>query len=170
MKNVIVYYTIIICSFMMILGCYSQKKANKNLYRIQAYYPEVLAKLCSSLYPPISSVKDSFAYVRGVINSGYVFLDSGYDTVNLTVVGENNIMSTNKPYSSFFRVDTMYIYKTIQVENTALLNKLRFEARSLVIDNAKKDKTNAILLRVSIILMVYTLIRWLLRIWYIKLP
>ena len=170
MKNLITYSSIIISFSMMLLGCYSQKKASQNLLKVQAYYPETVASICSSLYPPLAVVKDSIIYLQGEVEEELVYVEVDCDSViNEQKTTKPNVVRVPCP-PSIYRTDTLLVYKERQVVDRAAVKALSLELKELTIVSAKTNKENYILLRVAIVLLAYTIIRWVLRIWHIKLP
>lgn len=155
---------------MMLLGCYSERKASKQLFKVQAHYPYNIAKLCSSIYPPISLIKDSVVHLRGTPNEELVFVEVDCDSVVKSLsLQQRKVVKAPCP-TSIYQIDTLLIYKERQVIDRAEVKLLTGDLSVLNDKYIKTKHENYILLRIAIVLGVYTLLRWVLRIWHIKLP
>lgn len=170
MKNIITYTAIALSFSMMLLGCYTEKRATKQLAKVQAHHPIVVAKVCSSNYPPIERIKDSIVYKQGEPYEELVYVeadcDSAINATNNTIVKRIKVPCP----TTIIQTDTLLVYKEKQVVNRAKVAVLEQELAELKETLIKTKDQNYILLRVAIILCAYTIIRWVLRIWNIKLP
>lgn len=170
MKNIVTYTAIALSFSMMLLGCYTEKHATKQLAKIQAHHPIIVARVCSSNYPPIERIKDSIIYKQGEPYEEIVYVEADCDSVinatNSTIVKRIKVPCP----TTIVQTDTLLVYKEKQVVNHAKVAMLEHELTELKETHIKTKEQNHILLRVAIILGVYTIIRWVLRIWNIKLP
>ncbi len=170
MKNIITYTAITLSFSMMLLGCYTEKRAAKQLTKVQAHHPIVLARVCSSNYPPIERIKDSIVYKQGEPYEEIVYVEADCDSV-INATNNTIIKCIKVPCpTTIVQTDTLLVYKEKQVVNRAKVDVLEQELAELKETHIKTKDQNHILLRVAIILGVYTIIRWILRIWNIKLP
>lgn len=170
MKNIITYTAITLSFSLMLLGCYTEKHATRQLAKVQAHHPIVVAKVCSSNYPPIERIKDSIVYKQGEPYEEIVYVEADCDSV-LSTSDKTIIKRIKVPCpSTIVQTDTLLVYKEKQVVNRAKVAVLEQELAELKETHIKTEEQNHILLRVAIILGVYTIIRWVLRIWNIKLP
>lgn len=170
MKNIITYTAITLSFSMMLLGCYTERHATKQLAKIQAHHPIVVARVCSSNYPPIERVKDSIVYKKGEPYEELVYVQADCDSV-LKTSHKTIVKRIKVPCpTTIVQTDTLLVYKEKQVVNRAKVAVLEQELAELKETHIKTKEQNHILLRVAIILGVYTIIRWVLRIWNIKLP
>lgn len=148
----------------LLVSCYTEKQANRQLVKAQTNYSGVVAKYCSQLYPVKERSIDSTVYLVG---KEEVFLRMPIDRNEI-------VASTIKtPYSSkeyIYRVDTVMVFKDKVIEDVAKIEVLEAKNKELIKSIAGSEKVSSILLKVAIVLGVYTLLRWLLRIWYIRLP
>lgn len=107
---------IIICSILLV-GCYSQRKATSQFAKASIAYPEILAKTCATTYPVKTDtiVKGVTQIKLDTLYMGDTYYDTVYsfhrDTVFITkYLPGKTIIQTN------FRTDTVY------KENTAALD------------------------------------------------
>jgi hypothetical protein len=57
---------IALTAFMLLLGCYTQQKAQRQINHAQAKYPVLAAQKCDSLFPVIITKRDTFTnYLPG---------------------------------------------------------------------------------------------------------
>lgn len=170
MKNIITSTAIILSFSLMLLGCYTERRATKQLAKVQAHYPIVLARVCSRNYPLIERIKDSIVYKQGEPYEELVYVEADCDSV-INATNNTIIKRIKVPCpTTIFQTDTLLVYKEKQVVNHAKVAVLEQELAELRETHIKIKDQNHILLRVAIILGVYTIIRWVLRIWNIKLP
>lgn len=161
MKNLITLSLIAVSFIMMITGCYTEQKASRQVYKAHRKHQVVTAQFCGSVYPPVSSISDSFIYKPGetLVLSDTV---NRYDTV--VRVLNRYIIKTQK------RTDTLYIAKNAQLVNRAGETLLQQENRAISDKLAALSSRNKILLWVAIVLGGYTLLRWVLMYWRVRLP
>lgn len=159
MKNIII--TFVILGFFT--GCYSYKKADRHVYKAGRYYPGLTAAYCAERYPPLSFVKDSVIYKPG--KNEQVFVYANCDTIKKT----GHTSSLIKLACPACVIDTMYIYREKQVVNKAEIEQLRLVVNDMVIEKAVLQRNNKLLFHCVIILSVYTILRWILRMWKINL-
>lgn len=170
MRNIITYTAIALSFSMMLLGCYTEKHATKQLAKIQAHHPIVVARVCSRNYPPIERIKDSIVYKQGEPYEEIVYVEADCDSL-LKYSDKTIIKRIKVPCpTTIVQTDTLLVYKEKQVVNRAQVAVLEQELAELKETYVKTKDRNHILLRVAIILGVYTIVRWVLRIWNIKLP
>lgn len=170
MKNIITYTAITLSFSLMLLGCYTEKYATKQLAKVQTHHPIVVAKVCSSNYPPIERIKDSIIYKQGEAYEEIVYVEADCDSV-LSTSDKITVKRIKIPCpTTIVQTDTLLLYKEKQVVNRAKVAVLEQELAELKETHIKTEEQNHILLRVAIILGAYTIIRWVLRIWNIKLP
>lgn len=170
MKNIITYTAITLSFSMMLLGCYTERRATKQLAKIQVHHPIVVARICSRNYPPIERIKDSIVYKQGEPYEELVYVDADCDSI-LKSSDKTIIKCIKVPCpTTIIQTDTLLVYKEKQVVNRAKVATLEHELAELKETNIKTKEQYHILLRVAIILCTYTIIRWVLRIWNIKLP
>lgn len=150
---------IVITVLMMVAGCYTQQRARKQIIKAEAHYPELLSGLCGDLYPPIEWVNDSFIYLPGI---PIINIDTAYDTVHNIVFKYINRYITRR--------DTLYKTRNVQVVNRAAQTALQHEKERLSVTLAGKKKEVQILYWVAVALGIYTLLRWVVRYWNLRLP
>lgn len=170
MKNIITYTAVTLSFSMMLLGCYTERHATKQLAKVQAHHPVVVARVCSSNYPPIEQIKDSIIYKQGEPYEEIVYVEADCDSV-LSTSDKTTVKRLKIPCpTTIVQTDTLLLYKEKQVVNRAKVAVLEQELAELKETHIKTKEQNHILLRVAIILGAYTIIRWVLRICNIKLP
>lgn len=161
MKNITTYILISFSFAVMLLGCYSEKRAARQLVKAQTQYPHRVAKHCSRTFPPLAYEKDSFIYLPG---DPVVFTDTIINTDTITRMQWRYI---NKYH---YKTDTVYISRQMQVVNKAAEIALSHGNAMLSSQLAAKKAEHHILLWVSLVLGGYTLLRWVLLFWRIRLP
>jgi len=147
----------------MVVGCNSEKKAARLISRAHRINPEVLPKTCGEMYPGVARTDSFVIYKQG---DPVVFQDTitQYDTV------ENVVYQTKYITKQVNTTDTVYKLKT-----STIVNRAREQYLSDLLDKAKQliaslQKENEIMLWALAVLAAYTLLRWVLRIWNIKIP
>lgn len=160
MKTYLAYALIIVSFTMMITGCYTEHRAARHIWKAQSRYPATAATFCSGAYPPLAFVKDSLVYLPG---ETLVLID--------TVIKKDSINKTQDRYFTKYitRTDTIRLTKSTQVVNRAAEQALSLQNEKLAVSFAKAQQRNRTLLWVAIVLGTYTLLRWVLRVWNIRL-
>lgn len=151
-------------------GCNPSKKAAKLFYRGMKIDAPTIYSECGKVAPPLDSQWDSTGFAMGetiLLEPEYIYVDC--DTVVIDSTKPNRVIKIPCPPCKT-RVDTFYKYNTKQVVNRAKEYALEAENKGLNIELAKKQKALSIALWSLIILGAYTLLRWVLRYWGIKLP
>lgn len=155
----------------VLCGCYTEKRAAKDVVRAHVEYPNITAGYCGKWYP--IRIYDS---TRIEYRPGDVKYIPGDTVVVDCDTAKTKIVKVPCP-PQIVRVDTLYFSSDKQAENTAVSDtyKLAYErereasnAKDAVI--AKQKKANDIAIWALIILGVYTIGRWVLRVWGIKIP
>jgi hypothetical protein len=154
--------TLIVLSFLsMIIGCYSENKALRQIEKAHVKYPSYVAKYCSAAYPAIDATIDSFSYLLGdpmVIN----------DTLYVHDTTANQIIKYIKQYHT--RIDTIYRLKYVKLVNRSKEAYLTESNMKISMELARIHKERQILYWVVGILGIYTIGRWIARFWGIRLP
>lgn len=154
-------------------GCYNAKKATRQMVRAYSEYPEVVNGLCGQWNEPIVMTKDSFIYKPGRIvripgKTQYVEVDCDSVVRNAKKTAKVQIPC---PTADTFRItDTIYRSRESTEVNKAKERALEAEVSALKISLAKEKKAFSIAMWALIILSAYTLARWILSKWGIKLP
>jgi hypothetical protein len=135
----------------LLSGCYTLNKAQKQVIKAHVEYPQVTAKYCSEFYPTKDSViiKKELAKGKTItkIDSFWVNCDS--------IVKNNpgailNVKVPCPPSKNSFRVDTIYDSKEIVRENTARVASLQFDLK----------KTEAIVMKLEGKVSFYKKFMW----------
>ncbi len=167
MKNLLISNAIMVLIFLT--GCYTGKKAQRQVIKAQSVYPEIVATLCSDMYPPLTLTKDSIVYKKGrAVMLDTLFMSIDCDTV-IKNVYQNKVVRIPCP-STISSVDTVIITKERQVVNKARVKALGSKVRSLELTLEHKKSKGNILLKITVALTVYTILRWVLLIWKIRMP
>lgn len=159
MKITITYIFIFFSFAVMLLGCYSERHAARQLVKVQTQYPHLVAKHCSGTFPPLAYEKDSFIYLKG---DPVVFTDTTIHTDTITRMQWRYI---NKYH---YKTDTVYLSRKMQVVNRAAEVALTHDNGMLSSQLAAKKAECRILLWVSLVLGGYTLLRWVLLFWRVR--
>ena len=159
--KIFITYAMIAGSFcMMITGCYSKKKAMRQMTKAQAIHPDVVAGFCNNIYAPLDWVKDSVLFTMGnevTVDSIVLYIDC--DTVSPAMP---KIVKVPCPaYKQ--RIDTLLIYKEKQVVNKAALVSLQAAYNELLGKYSSAKLKSKILLWVIIGLVLVMSCSWLMR-------
>lgn len=146
---------------MMITGCMSEKQASRKLYTIHAKYPQLVTKHCADIFPEQGFSTDSIVFLPGIETS---IVDTVLMSDTITKV------LTKAVFHTVARVDTIYRLRNQKVVNKAREVQLQNDNLTLSVKTGKLQKERDILFWVAIILGVYTVFRWVLRFWNIRLP
>lgn len=119
MRNRMIY----LFAFLVLSGCYTQRKAERQVLKAQTRYPEVVANDCGNWYPPKEVTVTKTEYKPGVTvyHSDTVKIDC--DSVVKNGTGNTVVYMPCPPRSE--RVDTFYSTHTKTVENTARIAALQ---------------------------------------------
>lgn len=157
-----------LCLIVLLASCNTEKQVAGKLYKLYVKNEVAVARLCADLYPPIEKVVDTVIYKKGIpMSTAPTFRVIDCDSV---------IRKTKKRHVSIsipgntIVTDTVVVYKERQLVNNAKL--IEYEAQYKELDNelVKCRIQKKWLLNVLAILCIYTLARWLLRYWNIRLP
>lgn len=161
MKNLITHIIIMLSLCMMITGCLSERQAARKLYTVHAKYPQIVTKHCADIFPDQSFLVDSVIFLPGVET-----------TITDTVLMSDTItrLLTKTIYRNDKRVDTIYRLKNLKIVNKARELQLQDANLALSVSFGKLQKERNILFWLTIVLGAYTVIRWVLRFWNIRLP
>lgn len=159
------YFFALIAIGLLICSCKSQHTATRKLLKAQIRHPEVVAKFCSALYPPIDFLKDSIIYKQGERELVFVHVDC--DSITKSLPG---IKKVKIPCPSQTVPDTYFVYKEKHLVNKAEVTYLQHVSDECRVENEVVKSRNKLLIQVLLILFIYTLLRWVLRIWNITLP
>lgn len=146
-------------------SCNTTKQSNRHFYKALNKSHTATANNCSIAFPPVEATKDSFIYIQGedVVTHDTV-QGNEYLVLGDTVVKYKYITKTVKI------TDTLRLTNKTTIVDKAKVVELQEKNTELTINNAKQKKALSICLWSITILGAYTLLRWILRIWSIKLP
>ncbi len=161
MKNRITYFIIMLSFGMMITGCMSERHAARRLYTIHAKHPQIVTKHCADVFPDQSFLIDSVIFLPGVETT---ITDTVFVSDTVTKIFTKTIYRNDK------RVDTIYRLKNLKIVNKAKELQLQHDNLALSVGLGKLQKERNILFWVAIVLGAYTLLRWVLRFWNIRIP
>jgi hypothetical protein len=167
-----------VMSWLFLCSCYTQHRATRQITHAQATYPTMVAELAALWYPVRRDTFERKMYLPGkeIQTPGpvqYVNCDSLTRANN----GKAPVKVAVPCPPSSRRVDTVYRDRIVYQENTAALEAEKGKRKQAddqhIKDVAKissQKKALNIAIWAAIILGVYTLGRWVLRIWGIRLP
>lgn len=166
--NLILYVMIFITVIMLSVGLFSCNTPNRaaKLFDKSARISEkTVAEKCAAKFPNKDSINERTVYVQGeetvihdTVTTGEVML------INDTLYRIKRVTNT------IHRTDTLYKDKVVTVTNTAVIKALELQHIDDVKAISAKSDRLYICYWVLGILGIYTLGRWVLRIWNIKLP
>ena len=165
----------------LLTGCNAEKRAvkksDKHFFKAVAWDKANVHGRCSDIAPPIVMTKDSFIYKPGkYIPSSepeYVYVDC--DSVVNETKKNGSLLYGSKvnlkcPPCDSVRVDTAYV----SVRNTEVDRNKEIALEAHIKKVEELATKRHVQLRIAIIalsvLSAYTLLRWILRIWGVKLP
>lgn len=161
MKTIITNILITVSFCAMIAGCYSENIATRRIEKAHSRYPAIVARYCGEIYPVIDSRTDSIVYIPG----------EPAEIADTTYAHDKSQQSFVKCVNRYVhKVDTLFRFRTMQVVNRANEKYLADMNQKATISLAKAQNTNRILLWIAVLLGAYTLGRWILRFWGIRLP
>lgn len=160
-------YTSFLLLSIFIMGCTSQQRTMRSLTKITARHPHLLSGWCSRLYPPLAFAKDSMVFKPG-ISPGVIYVHADCDSiVHAKGTGHAKVQL---PCPQQRVADTVVLYKERQLVNRAGEDLLTRQVIDLTTENAVLSNRKALYLKFVVVLAIYTLLRWILRTWSIKLP
>lgn len=112
-----------LCALLALSGCYSQRKAERQVLRAKAGYPEVVATDCGNWYPPKETTVTNTEYKPGVTVYHTDTVKVDCDSVVKNHAGNAVVYLPCPPQS--VRVDTFYSVSVKTVENTARVEALQ---------------------------------------------
>lgn len=112
-----------LCALLLLSGCYTQRKAERQVIKAQAHYPQVVAAGCGNWYPPKETTITRTEYKPGVTVYRSDTVKINCDSVVKNGKGDNVIYMPCPPQSR--RVDTFYTTSIQTVENTARITALQ---------------------------------------------
>lgn len=146
-------------------SCYTEKKAARQIIKAKVSYPEKVASYCGQFYPSSEKQIDSIIYIKGIESRTKIPV---HITDTILIKDLAIPLNVNREFVS--RIDTVLMFKNKVIKDRGETKALELENIKLIKANAGIAKINSILIKVLIVLSVYTLLRWLLRIWHIRLP
>lgn len=157
----------------LLSGCYSLNKANRQVVKAYAEYPDMVNHYCGQWNDPVVMTRDSFIYKPG--KTVYSKGETKYIEVDCDSVVRNAKKSAKVqipcPTADTIRItDTLYRSRESTEVNRAKERAQEAEIKDLTISQAKLQKAFSMAMWAAVILGAYTLGRWVLRIWKIKLP
>lgn len=109
-------------AFITLSGCYTERKANRQVLKAQAHYPDIVAADCGDWYPPKESTVTKTEYRPGV---PVYFRDTvRVDCDSVVRTGKQPLVTVPCPPRSI-RVDTFYSVTFRTLENTAKITALQ---------------------------------------------
>lgn len=167
-KRLFIVISILVICFVLSMAfssCNTSKQSNKHFYKAMNLDAPLTGKNCSISFPPITATKDSFVYIQGedVVTHDTV-QGNEYLVVGDTVIKYKYITKTVKSVDTFYRSSD-----DTQVDR-GKETYLQDQNEKNIATISKQKKALSISLWAIVILGTYTLGRWVLRIWNIKLP
>lgn len=170
MKDTITYLAILLTTCMMMLGCLTEKKAQRLLLKVQIKQPKVLTEVCAENFSNTEYLIDTFFYKEGMPRQEVVAFQVDCDTLTNQIDRKGKLITTIPCPSVVSRVDTVYRTREMRVVNKAQQVMLKEKLFNREQQLAKLQTRNSLLLKLAVVLGIYTITRWILRFWNIKLP
>ena len=163
-------YRVAICVLiaLFLLSCNAEKYATKKLYKIYSKNGLAVAKLCADTYHPLEKSIDTVIYKKGVPvwNVPEVRI---VDCDSIIKNKQNPNVKISLPAKAVI-TDTIIVYKERYLVNKAKLLKQEVQYKELNNEFVKCRTQRNWLWKVLLIVSIYTLLRWMLRFWNIRLP
>lgn len=189
MKNYISYSIIALSFVLMVVGCNAEKKAVrqekrqsdkalKHIQKAERIMPAELARWCAKRYNPADSIHEKEIYLpgkpillQGRVDTFYVDCDKEKGKVKVPCRSADTVRITDTLYKDKYQRDVnrsaedslQAYYKGLHAKDAAVIKEQSADIATL-------KERNRILLYFVIGLAAYTLLRWILRIWGVKLP
>lgn len=166
MRNFLLLFAIVSLS-----GCYTQKKAGNQMVKAHVEYPVLTSFYCNQWYPIRWYDSTRIEYIRGEVDYIHDTVTVDCDTVKVTVDGTKTVRVPCPPCP--VRVDTIVTFREKQGESTAALEHERqklIACQQGIDDLNKKATKSRVYLLITGVLALYTVVRWVVRFWGVKLP
>lgn len=150
MKRIITFLVLIFS----LTGCYSARKAARQVIKAQSIFPEMVAENCGLWYPPKEFTRESTRYLRG---KDSVIRDTAY--VDCTKPGNIDKKDVLVPCNQTIRVDTFEKEVITKVENTATIQALNNKITKLQENNTILKTICAIAVGILGIFFILKIIR-----------
>lgn len=149
----------------MLFSCNNEKIAAKQFDRANRKSHVTVLGKCAEIASPIDSIHERIVFRQG---KPVLIKDTIY--AQDTLVINDTVFITKWRTTEKLKTDTLYTTKYTQ-----LVNNAKVQEQAIIISNndkkiASQKKALSITMWALIILSCYTLGRWVLRIWNIKLP
>ena len=147
----------------ILVGCDSGKRMTAKLGKLQFKHPIVFAEYCSNMYPDTDSTGIEYVYMEGEVI---------YDTIthNTTTAMLDTIVVTQTKTIFKTRIDTIQHIQYRRVIDRAGIEACMSKFNKCVAQEAVLRREKSILLTVTLTMAIYTLARWILLAWKIRLP
>lgn len=159
-----------IASLVSLTSCYTPKRAGKDLAKVGVLYPQLLASYCEISYRPLQESYDSIYYLKGAelfTDTIYSYIDC--DTVSDKDVVPHNIVSVPCPVGIKV-TDTVVKVRYRKEVNFAKEQRLQNEVTAISQSYSAIVGRYKLLSKAFTLLLIYTILRLVLRFWKIKLP
>lgn len=150
---------------LLFFSCNTPKRAERVFDKANRIDHPTVASKCGEMFPPVDSIHEKV-----------VFKEGKAITIKDTIYAQDTTVFNDTVFITKYRVtekivhDTLVATKYVQVHNegkeTEQAGKILQNEKKI----AKQQKALSISLWALIILSSYTLLRWVLRYWKIKLP
>lgn len=153
---------IIMLLVLLATGCTTENRIARKLIKARVKAPAIVAVFCADMYPPLEYYKDSIVVLPG-IEQEPLLLYVGCDT--LKELGDKIVVPCPQAAP-----DTLLKYVKQRVVNRAKEQLLEQQLQEKNRQAAALQQKNKTLGWLATVLLIYTIARWLLRIWRVKLP
>lgn len=161
---------LLLISCLFLFGCYTQRKASKQMDEAKIKYPEIAAEKCAAWYPviPIQVIRDSNSYREWIskIDSFSQQIVTHYDTIfSHDTIIKNTHKLTNEiitKYNTFMK-EMPPVHDTIKILDAAkqadLEAKLKAKETKLTESYTLMNKTLIIGLILLLILFIISILK-----------
>lgn len=169
MRNFLLLFAIVSLS-----GCYTQKKAGNQMVKAHVEYPVLTSFYCNQWYPIRWYDSTRIEYIRGEVDYIHDTVTVDCDSALKEAKSTGNVGKIKVPCPPCpVRVDTIVTYREKQGESTAALEHERqklIACQQGIDDLNKKATKRRVYLLITGVLALYTVVRWVVRFWGVKLP
>lgn len=149
-----------IALLLLLSSCYTPKKAERQMLKAKAHYPEMVAGNCADWYPPVDSIDTKIVYKPGAP------LPPRIDTVTVDCDSAKGIVKLPCPPCQQKAPDTVETTKFIQVVNNARVDQQAMEldrqAKQIAVledDKAELKKSRNLFILFTSILGLYLVLK-----------
>ena len=134
-------------------GCYLPKKAERQLNKVEKYYPELVAKKSKELYPVTERI-DSVEFVKWKDSISYVITSTSDTFINYHVDTNNYGGKYERRLKSLILLLKNAPAKIVYLEDSAKIYLINSELKKSNIEKSKYEKKYLFWIQFSICILI----------------